>query len=393
MPQDGDEVVETTETSWLSRLGQSFAGVIFGVLLIVGACILLFWNEGRAVKTARSLSEGAGLVQTVAADKVDPANDGRLIHLSGMLSPGGPVTDDEFGMKGSGVRLVRRVEMFQWTENSESESTKKLGGGESTRTAYKYARAWSDKPVDSSKFHTRDGHANPQMTWHNRNTLARQVKLGAFAVPDDLLRNFGAEEPLPARDEQVAALAKRLDKPVQVVDGAIYVGADPGQPAVGDYKVTFTEVRPQMATIVANQAGSTLAAYRARAGGTVELIEAGAVPAAAMFKDAQDENRLWTWLIRLGGAVLMFVGFALIMNPLSVLADVVPILGDIVGAGTGLVAFLCTVVIAPLVVAIAWFVYRPLVAAIVLVVAAALAYGAAHLARRRAASRKAAAAT
>jgi hypothetical protein len=393
MANDGDEVVETTETSWLSRLGQSFAGVIFGVLLIVGACVLLFWNEGRAVKTARSLSEGAGLVQTVSADKIDPANEGKLVHVIGMLSTAGPVTDDEFGMKSSGVRLVRRVEMFQWTESSESESTKKLGGGETTRTVYKYARAWSDKPVDSTKFHTRDGHANPQMTWRSRSTLARQVKLGAFSVPDELLRNFGAEEPLPARDEQGAALAKRLDKPAQVVDGVIYLGADPSQPSLGDYKVTFAEVRPQTATVVADQVGSTFMPYRARAGGTVQLMEAGAVPAAGMFKDAQDENRLWTWLIRLGGGVLMFIGFALIMNPLSVLADVVPILGDIVGAGTGLVAFLCTVVIAPLVIAVAWFAYRPLVAAIVLVGGAALAYGAIHLSRQRAAARKAAAAT
>jgi hypothetical protein len=393
MANDGDEVVETTETSWLGRLGKSFAGVIFGILLIVGACVLLFWNEGRAVKTARSLSEGAGLVETVAAEKIDPANEGKLIHVVGTLSTGGPVTDDEFGVRSSGVRLVRRVEMFQWTENSESESTKKLGGGETTRTVYKYTRAWSDKPVDSAKFHTQNGHANPQMTWQNRNALARQTKLGAFTVPDELLRNFGAEELLAASDEQAAAVAKRLNKPVQVVDGVIYVGADPSQPSLGDYKITFTEVRPQTASVVADQVGTTFMPYRARAGGTVELIEAGAVPAAGMFKDAQDENRLWTWLIRLGGALMMFIGFALIMNPLSVLADVLPILGDIVGAGTGLVAFLCTVVIAPLVIAIAWFAYRPLVAAIVLVVAAALAYSAIHLSRRRAAARKAAAAT
>ena len=87
---------------------------------------------------------------------------------------------------------------------------------------------------------------------------------------------------------------------------------------------------------------------------------AGSVPAADMFKEAQDDNRLWTWLIRLGGCVAMFIGFALIMNPLSVLADLIPILGDIVG--TGIVAFLCIAAIAPVVIAIAWFAYRPVVA-------------------------------
>ncbi len=38
---------------------------------------------------------------------------------------------------------------------------------------------------------------------------------------------------------------------------------------------------------------------------------------------------------------------------------------------------------APLVIAIAWFVYRPVVAVFALIAAAALAYGAIHLARQR----------
>jgi hypothetical protein len=63
-----DEVVETTETSWLGRLGQAFAGIIIGLILVIVAGWVLFWNEGRAVTTARSLTEGAGLVQPVAAD-------------------------------------------------------------------------------------------------------------------------------------------------------------------------------------------------------------------------------------------------------------------------------------------------------------------------------------
>jgi hypothetical protein len=388
-----DEVSETGESSWLQRIGQSFAGIIFGFILIVAACVLLFWNEGRAVKTARSLSEGAGVVVTVAADKVDPANEGKLVHVVGTLTTSGPVADNEFGMKSSGVRLIRHVEMFQWTEDSESETKKNLGGSETTKTTYKYTRAWSDKPVDSSKFKLHDGHTNPQMPYRNRSALAPQPKLGAFAVPADLLRNFGTEEPLAVSDEQAQAVQKRLNKAVQVADGVLYIGNDPAQPAVGDFKITFTEVRLQMASIVADQAGSSFIPYRAKAGGSVELISAGQVPAADMFKEAQDDNRIWTWLIRAGGVVAMFIGFCLIMGPIGVLADIVPILGDVVRAGTGLIGLLCTAVIAPLVIAIAWFVYRPIVAVAVLVVGGALAYGAIHLSRQRTAARKAPAST
>lgn len=386
-----DSVTEITERSWLQRIGQSVAGVLFGFALIAAACVFLFWNEGRAVTTARSLAEGAGLVHSVAADRVDPANEGKLIHIAGVLTAAGPALDNEFGMKSNGVRLMRRVEMFQWTEEQESETQKKLGGGETTKTTYKYSRSWADHPIDSAKFKERSGHTNPQMTYRNRFVVAPQPKLGAFVVPSDLLRNFGAEDRLAVADEQLQAIGKRLNKPVQAVDGVLYVSQDPTQPAVGDLRITFTDVRLQPASIVAAQAGSGLVPYRTQAGGTVELIAAGQVTAASMFKEAQDENRLITWLLRAGGVLAMFIGFNLIMGPIGTIADVVPFLGDVVRMGTGLMAFLCTVSVAPIVIAIAWFYYRPLVAVVVLVVGAAVAYGVIHWSRGRAAVQRKAA--
>jgi len=386
-----DSVTEITERSWLQRIGQSFAGVLFGFALIAAACVFLFWNEGRAVTTARSLAEGAGLVHTVAADRIDPANEGKLIHITGMLTAAGPALDNESGMKSNGVRLMRRVEMFQWTEEQESETQKKLGGGETTKTTYKYSRNWADHPIDSAKFKERSGHANPQMTYRNRIVVAPQPKLGAFAVPSDLLRNFGTEDRLAVADEQLQAIGKRLNKPVQAVDGVLYVSQDPTQPAVGDLRITFTDVRLQPASIVAAQAGSGLAPYRTQAGGTVELIAAGQVSAASMYKEAQDENRLITWLLRAGGVLAMFIGFSLIMGPIGTIADVIPFLGDVVRMGTGLMAFLCTVSVAPVVIAIAWFYYRPLVAVAVLAVGAAAAYGIVHWSRGRAAAQRKAA--
>ena len=112
-------------------------------------------------------------------------------------------------MKSDGVHLVRHVQMFQWTEESESESTKKLGGGETTKTTCKYKRDWVDKPVDSGKFHMREGHDIPPMTWRLRQALAPGFRLGAFSMPDTLMRGFGKEESLEVGDEQVAAAQKR----------------------------------------------------------------------------------------------------------------------------------------------------------------------------------------
>jgi hypothetical protein len=221
------------------------------------------------------------------------------------------------------------------------------------------------------------------MTWRERHQLGPQPKIGAFSLPSNLLGNFGAERPLAANDDQTAALQRKLNKPVQVLDGVIYVARDPAQPAVGDVRITYSEVPLQDASVVARQAGNGLAPYQTTAGGTVELIAAGVVPAAQMFKAAQDDNRMWTWLIRAGGCVLMFIGFALIMGPLGVVGDLIPFIGDIVRAGTGLIGLLLTAVLAPIVIAAGWLFYRPLVAVGILVAGGIVAYGVIRIARQR----------
>ena len=48
------KVTKVTRQSYGSRIMQSIRGILFGVVLVVIAFPLLFWNEGRAVQTAKS---------------------------------------------------------------------------------------------------------------------------------------------------------------------------------------------------------------------------------------------------------------------------------------------------------------------------------------------------
>ena len=386
-----DQVTEVTGTSWLSRLGQALGGVLIGILAILASVVLLFWNEGRAIKIAQGLTEGAGIVRSVSPEHIDSGNNGRLIHVVGNLTTGGPVADPDFGLRSRAVRLVRTVEMYQWKEEAQSETRTKLGGSEERTTTYKYARGWSDKAIDSTRFKEPRGHTNPTMPYQSREVLAAGTRLGGYAVPDSLLRGFGEPKPIAATEAQANALQIRVNKPVTVMDGVLHVGRDPSQPAIGDMKVSFAEVPLQKASVVAAQSGTSFAPFPTHTGTTVELISAGDVPAASMFKAAQEENATLTWILRGVGAVVMFVGFAMILRPLAVVGDVIPILGDIIRAGTGLVALICTVAIAPLVIAIGWLWYRPLVGIALIVVGAAATWGLTRLARLRVAHRTAAA--
>jgi hypothetical protein len=121
------------------------------------------------------------------------------------------------------------------------------------------------------------------------------------------------------------------------------------------------------------------------------MATAGSVPAQDMFKAAERENTLITWLVRLAGTFGVFLGFALVLRPLVVIGDFIPLIGSILGAGAGLISLMLTALVAPLVIAVAWFYYRPLTAILILAVGAAAAIGLKTLASRRASIRAAAA--
>ena len=87
---DEDTHTEVTTESWGSRIGSSLGGIVVGILLIIASFPTLFWNEGRAVKTAQSLEEGGGAVVSVAVDRVDPQNEGKPLPIRCLEFPATP---------------------------------------------------------------------------------------------------------------------------------------------------------------------------------------------------------------------------------------------------------------------------------------------------------------
>lgn len=367
-----DSIQVTSNSSWFSRLGKAFTGIVVGIVLIIIGIALLFWNEGRAVKTYNTLKEGQGLVIDIASDSVDAANEGKLVHLSADAVTDETLIDQDFGVSANAIRLRRDVGMYQWKETEKSETRKKLGGGEETVTTYTYAKGWNGMLNDTANFHEPAGHENPSEFPYDSMTLdAEQVAVSAFYLSPDLIAQLSDYKDLPVRDVPEGA---DWPEDAQTDKGGIYLGANPAQPQVGDVRINFSVVEQGPVSIVAAQNGDTFADYQTKAGGSIAMIVSGNVPAQQMFEDAIATNSLVTWLVRLGGFILIWIGFGLLFAPLSVIADIVPLFGSLVGAATGLIAFLLALAVALTVIAIAWVVFRPLlgIALLVLAVAAAV---------------------
>ncbi len=373
-----DGFVEVTSQSWLSRLFGSIKSVVVGLILFLAAIPLLFWNEGRAVKTARALEEGAAAVKSVSADRIAPENDGKLIHISGQAVPTGTLSDPAFGVSESGLRLERKVEMFQWDEETKSNTRKKLGGGTETVKETTYVTKWSSAKISSSKFKQTTNHQNPTAwAYESKETVAPSAAIGAFALPTTITGKIGTAEALPPVE---ATLPADLRERARVSEGYFYFSANPAAPTVGDLRVRFSVVRPAVASIVAQQSGNSLRPYATKNGRTIELVENGAKSADAMFTSAREGNATLTWVLRLVGFVVMWTGFGMIFKPLVVMADLIPFLGSLLGFGAAVFSFIITAPIALLTIAVGWIFYRPLLALLLLLGAGIIVIGGVALA-------------
>jgi hypothetical protein len=113
------------------------------------------------------------------------------------------------------------------------------------------------------------------------------------------------------------------------------------------------------------------------------MLDKGTLTADQMFSSAESANVARTWIVRFLGFLCMLIGFGMIFKPLSVVADVVPFIGSIVGMGTGIVAFALSAPLSLITIAVAWIVYRPILGVILLVVGIGVFVGIFTMAKKK----------
>ena len=377
---------ETTSTSYGQRLAGSAKGMIGGLLMFIIGTGLLWWNEGRTVRTAKAIGDAASHVESVAdVSKVDASLNGKLIHASAFADTKDTLTDDMFGVRELAIRLDRKVEYYQWVENAQTKEREKIGGGKETTTTYTYEKKWVDKPVNSAEF------KDPQYQSANkvlseveeRNEMAQHVTFGAYTLPELFVASISGSEPVEVRmteeqrftwNERLHMLRPKVNTETSLVHtnaNTVYLGLSPNSPQVGDVRVTFTKVPPADISLIAQVDGSTFKAYRAKNGQSFSRVQMGTVSADEMIEQARSENNMLTWVLRLVGVLLIVIGLKGMFGLLPMLFKVLPFLGSIVDAGVGLVSWILGLAWSFIIIAIAWLVFRPIIGISLLVLAIA----------------------
>ena len=334
---------------------------VFGFVLAIFAFPLLFLNEGRAVRTARSLEEGAAVVIQVKNAPVKTANDGKLVHFNGPAAAASTLRDPVFEVEAKALQLSRKVETYQWKEVSLNSNRSNRNSG-SVPSDYDYQKIWSEEVFPSSQFRFPQGHQNPAFIRYPATTFAAaDVTVGDFRIPQRVIAGLHGDHLPLVLDENATNLPPAVGLPggqSKLDQGGFYVGRNPADPQVGDMRMRFTTLRLGDLSVIGRQRGATVEPYPTKAGNPVEMGLVGLLDAREMFDGAIQTNTVITWAARIGGFVLMFFGAFLVFR-VGGLLRWIPILGGVVNAGTGLLAFGLASVASLATIALAWFVYRP----------------------------------
>ena len=370
-------IEQTTHESWLGRLGDSIKGIILGCVVFVAAFPLLFLNEGRAVRTAKGLSEGAGAVRKIDASDIDPANEGRFVHVSGMATTDEVLEDETFGVTIQGIRLARHVEMYQWKEKVETKRQKKIGGGTKTTRRYTYHKVWSPKLISSGEFAQPTGHENPaSMVAVPISIHSKSVELGRFRLPVSLIQQIDKPEAVTIREQDLPeayAQAGQIKADGPNGGSRLYItrpdaarGAETGIPAIGDTRIWYTTTPNTEVSIMSQQVGDSFSPYQTAAGTELNMLVTELATPEKMIAQAERANTTLTWALRGVGLLMMVGGIALVLRPVAVIGDVIPVVGSLVELGTSLVALLIGVGLTFCTVSVAWLFYRPLLGVLLL---------------------------
>lgn len=392
---------ETTYTGYGTRVKNSFKAIGTGFVLFLGGTALLWWNEGRAVKTDDMLNEAeAATVVMENPSKVDASLDGELVCGTALATTEDSLIDQQFGFGAKAIAIKRTVRYYQVQEKSKQEKRDKIGGGEETVTTYTYNRGWVTTPINSEGFHD-PGYRKINFvltTVPQEDVWAQNVTFGAYTLPESLIRSISSTEPLKpviaqnrleSMNEDARHVALRnysssklgnvakshnaeAGQFIHVTDNELYIGMTPSSPAVGDVKVTFEKVVPAKVTLIAKVNGNTFEPYKAKNGYTFQTLVMGEKDAAEIYEAEHDTNTIMLWVLRIVGILMVIGGLKGIFGFLETLLKVVPFIANILGWGVGVICTIVGVVWSLIVIAIAWLFYRPLLGIALLVVAGLL---------------------
>ncbi len=343
---DHYEVV-TQAPGFGSKLINSFKGILLGIVLLVVAFPILWWGEGR-----QDLSKFVKDAVLVPSDTAPAQPAGTLIKTTGTIVSDEMINDEKYLRPPttgeiSYLKLNRSVEMFSWHENKKTEKR-----GDKEVTTYDYKKDWTSSPTKTEDFHDGLNHKNPPMAEMSTHFQVSSANIGVFPFIASEADFYGNRD-LPLKEDM-----KKPDTPsvLQIEGNSIYIPAGiyapPGaardetlvprvvtNPQIGDLRLSYTYFPNNVSgSVVGDWDGQSIAPHAYQETNTYLGAFAGSL--TEFQARLHSDYRTTTWIIRIGSFLLMWLGMQLMLGPLLLLLEYIPIIG-VVGRIT--IAFACGV--------------------------------------------------
>lgn len=351
---------KVTKIWYGQKLGSALMGIILWPICILVGIYFLWGNEFSFISREKAILKGENIVTQWDISNPNNSQDG-FVHLVWEII-GSPIIENNFWIEIPGVKVASIVERYQWTETSTTQEEENFGWSTTQTTTYDYKTMWSSIAHDSSTFHDSVGHENPSDDWKytSQTLISDDITFGSYILSQRLIENY---LPTPESFSLPNELAESFSTGTHLSGNAIYIGEDPTQPNIGDYRIKFSYL-PSGTTLsmLVEKLGNTLWEFRLDdSSQNLTLVSVGNHSSSEMFATHRSNNSMITWIKRAWFTLLIFIGFQLFFSIVPTLASVIPFFGRILGFGVWLIAFLGTLIIAGWTIAIAWLAARPLI--------------------------------
>jgi len=363
-----------------NKLLGSIGSLLIGILVFLGSFVILYFTE---VRTDYSVVADKAVEIEQSSEDVD------FIYYSGEFTTSEKLSDGLYLKEGDYIAINRKVEMFSWVEEVETD--------DNDVKHYSYKNEWIDEPADSNEFDEPSGHNNPQKTIQNERFEVVNARIGEYEVDMDTLRlpglkalkltadNINTDEisgdvdelfddfeyyddegyydeadyyedeetvdgwtitEYEDEDEKTVVDEEDKDKETEVKSREyIFIGVGSLQkPEVGDMRLSYNVYRPgEKVTVFGKVDANQIAPHHGENESKIYRAFSGDHENAK--SQLKKEYKTAGWMGRIGGFIAMWIGLTMILKPLTVSMELIPIIGSIGKSALGIVTFVVALVL------------------------------------------------
>ncbi|XP_068628811.1 transmembrane protein 43 homolog [Battus philenor] len=301
--------------SFCNQFKQTWLTTLLSLVLFLGVTYFLVWAESQTIESNLVLEELISGAESIDVHTAYDAGhyENRIVHITGPLRILEPISEPDYNIQVLAVKLRKRVQMYQWIEETTDQQNFLSEPGEESQKTYWYHKDWRDYVVDSSLFYIRPGHHNPtSMPIFSETHIAESVKIGWLFLGLEVKRKVNDYYEIWSDSRP-----ERSD--IKLHSGFYYHGASALEHEVGDLRIHFSYAgrEDDIYTAVGIVERGILQPYTSvnfKSADPISLFRKGSYSLKQLYDLEKRDANIHTWKYRMLGLIQVFAS-AMTLHP------------------------------------------------------------------------------